>query len=671
MINLKRAMSCGKILEPLNSNIMTSIDIADVSIDCLYTGAECYKMYNQTQMHSLKVLRAAISQLLLAQYSTDTKVSNIPLKKQIVGASGWAICKDGTILVNAYNGDVPVITGQQTADLSKDEHVWLMVKPDNTIKATVCDFLGNQKAAVLKIDTADKDETHKDPTALFEALYIKALKTDGGYKNIFNDKYNYIYVDGYKPYLDGDASLLDVAEDILCLENDLYALMSYESTVENYFNIDSPIKYILNNIQVNQFEMINQDDVKGLEIEEVYGDVSPILTLNSAKATKKSQVSDAAVVDKMITAMDKIRKVLIDYGETNEIGVREVIAWASAYKIMGNAYDAAMHTILPSSSDDDEIYSACKTALETSFTPSRKKDKKEWHMTLGDLLKVDKFNICKRTELTEAQKMLYDTQRQSLDMTMVPGKEIVEKARLIHDSRDFPQPFTNVLWEGESGTGKTTGARVLAQLLGLPYYFITMNPDTMLSDLYVNILPNNNKIGKNEVLKVIKGVCADFPAAEVIDVNPAAAYRQVTGVVKEDASESDVYEALGKKIADSLEKKGNSSDFMYVVSDLIKSLSEGGVCEIQEANLISKAGVLGGINACLDDIGIAQLPTGETITRHKNSIVVMTMNAHYEGTKKLNEAVRSRFPLKGRFELPEKDDLISRIMIKSGIQQGS
>ena len=66
--------------------------------------------------------------------------------------------------------------------------------------------------------------------------------------------------------------------------------------------------------------------------------------------------------------MKGIRKVLNETGTTDgSCGVREIVAWAQATKILGDPYRAAQHTILPSSTDDDEVLTEVIGAFENFF----------------------------------------------------------------------------------------------------------------------------------------------------------------------------------------------------------------------------------------------------------------------------------------------------------------
>ena len=267
--------------------------------------------------------------------------------------------------------------------------------------------------------------------------------------------------------------------------------------------------------------------------------------------------------------------------------------------------------------------------------------------TVADLVNAGTYTLNESRVLTEDELEMIPKMDE-----MVPDKEILTKIELIKGSTLSPRPFRNLLWVGETGTGKTTAAQIAAQLMNLPYTFMTFNPDTILSDLYVNILPSNKKTQTN--------IPQMSELLEMSVFNPKQAFAKLTGIEK-DVTTQDV---IGEILSRSLEQ---SSDFMYVESPLVQAYRYGWLCELQEVNLAMKPGVLGGINAALDDLQTMQLPDGQIIKRHPDCVVVMTANVDYEGTRKLNQAVRSRLTLKGTFELPEESILTERIIHNSGL----
>lgn len=243
----------------------------------------------------------------------------------------------------------------------------------------------------------------------------------------------------------------------------------------------------------------------------------------------------------------------------------------------------------------------------------------------------------------------------------VMNNEILNKAKLICNSTNMTRKMRNVLMVGEAGSGKSSAAAILAQLLNLPYVFYTFNPDTILSDLYVNVLPNNKVVTKDE----FKSLSEELIDCTSINYDAAGQYEKLTGIKKDDATEGDCIAAIIEKQYALLNK---SSDYMYVESPLVQAFRNGYVCELQEINVCSKPGVLSGINAALDDLATIQLPTGEIVKRHPDTVIIMTANEGYEGTRAINQAVKSRCSLVGTFKLPEDNDLIEMVKLKSELE---
>lgn len=241
--------------------------------------------------------------------------------------------------------------------------------------------------------------------------------------------------------------------------------------------------------------------------------------------------------------------------------------------------------------------------------------------------------------------------------SMVPAREVLTKAELIKASSDFPQKYRNLLWIGETGSGKSTSCQMLAQLHNLPYVFITFNPDTILSDLYVNILPATES-AKEE----LNALTASLPTATDMALNPTDSYFQITGKTKADATEEDCAKAIQDRYYELL---NGSNGFIKVESPLVQAFRYGWLVELQECNVVSKPGVLSGINAAMDTLSTIQLPDGEIVKRHPDCVIVLTANQNYEGTRRLNQAVKSRCALKGRFELPDDSALIRMIRLDS------
>ena len=270
----------------------------------------------------------------------------------------------------------------------------------------------------------------------------------------------------------------------------------------------------------------------------------------------------------------------------------------------------------------------------------------------------EKYELDPERKLSEEEEMMIPEKD-----GMIPSREILTKAELIKASSELPRPYRNLLWTGETGSGKSTAAAIMAQLFHLPYTFLTINPDTILSDLYVNILPATDS-AKGQ----LEEITLSLPSATDITLDPTGSYRQITGRDKEDATEEDCARAIQEKYYSLI---SSSNGFIKVESPLVQAFRYGWVCELQEVNVANKPGVLSGINAALDDLATIQLPDGEIVKRHRDCVIIMTANSEYEGTRRINQAVKSRCALKGRFMLPEDNSLIEMIKFDSGYDDES
>ena len=257
--------------------------------------------------------------------------------------------------------------------------------------------------------------------------------------------------------------------------------------------------------------------------------------------------------------------------------------------------------------------------------------------------------------LTDEEELLVPT---SLD-DVYPDDIVVDTAREIKISSNDPIPARNFLWTGESGTGKTTSAKMLARLNHLAYRSMNLSSDKQSSDILVNCLPNTNKLTFANYLDKTK----NFPDSSILFTNTAKAYEMVTGRKKEDATEQDVRNAEEKVRFDLL---NNMSDFMYVDSPFVTTFRNGGVIELQEVNA-AKPGILKALNEALDDLNILHLPTGEVIHRNPNCVVVVTANVGqgYEGINAFSNDFIARFHQADVFELPDDKELCQRVMATS------
>lgn len=161
----------------------------------------------------------------------------------------------------------------------------------------------------------------------------------------------------------------------------------------------------------------------------------------------------------------------------------------------------------------------------------------------------------------------------------------------------------SMLFEGESGTGKSTAARVIASRCGIPFVAINCSTNIEESDIFGAMIPNPEKSS------------ADDP------------------------------------------------EFIWKDGPLTKAIRCGYIGIIEELGF-GRPGVLGKINSLLDESRQIDLPNGEVLKAHPNFRIFATTNIGYEGTNRLNKALVNRFEICKKFtdldEMEAKEIIMSR-----------
>lgn len=329
---------------------------------------------------------------------------------------------------------------------------------------------------------------------------------------------------------------------------------------------------------------------------------------------------------------------------------------------VGGLYDTLVATDAAAPTAFIGNISPFKDSRGKDMAVSEPEPESEKPKTAADLEKA--FLLNKKRVLTDTEKALL-----IVPDSHIPGVEAYSLCKHIQKSSKTPRPIRNILLRGEAGTGKTETAKDIALGLGLPYVFVTCSSDTEIYDLLGQMMPNK----PNETPMSIdeyQNAYGDLdlnalPTATDISNDPEMAYKAITGKKKRDVTEADCLAAIIQRAMAGGADSG-ANGFHYVESPLIQAIRNGWVCEIQEPTVIAKPGVLVGLNGLLDSTSAVNLPTGETIRRHPDAVIIATTNISYEGCRDMNQSVLSRFQIKMDIHAPEDTILAERLRSMTG-----
>ena len=214
---------------------------------------------------------------------------------------------------------------------------------------------------------------------------------------------------------------------------------------------------------------------------------------------------------------------------------------------------------------------------------------------------------------------------------------------------------------GESGAGKTTDSKIIAQALGYPHFVFTCGPNTEETSLMVSILPNIDSC------KVPK---EHWPTMEDFLMDPASAVAELTGMYPGNMESENAF----RKILEEIYQRGydrakGEKDFIKKESTIIQACRMPSVIEIQEVSMIEKPGTLTRLNALFDDCARTYLLNGEIIERHPDTVVILTTNLDYVGCQMFNESVLSRMNLIQHRKGMNAKDMAKRAVERTGCRE--
>jgi MoxR-like ATPase len=284
-----------------------------------------------------------------------------------------------------------------------------------------------------------------------------------------------------------------------------------------------------------------------------------------------------------------------------------------------------------------------------------------------------KYAFSEREFSPEEQALIPDVP----DWYIVP-KEVVRISQHAQATTEGSQPMRNFMLRGPAGVGKTEGARAIASALNLPYLSLTCSANTEIFDVLGQILPDVEGMEASENSNVINfpnmANLPKLPTLEDIQMDTATAYEMLTGIYNENIGTDEVYAKLLEVVASTAAMQANSGNvsdstgqkFRYVETPLVKAMKNGYLIELQEPSVIANPGVLVGLNSLLDNGKQMTLPTGETIKRHPDTVVVVTTNHDYSGCRDMNQSVISRMNLVMDIDEPTNKELATRVTAITG-----
>ena len=213
----------------------------------------------------------------------------------------------------------------------------------------------------------------------------------------------------------------------------------------------------------------------------------------------------------------------------------------------------------------------------------------------------------------------------------------------------------NVLLEGDAGSGKTELAKALSYQLQLPYTKVTCFADMDKSDVFGALLPvTENSEEDGELLEAIYQT------------------ESLQGVLDLIARHFSLTLLRLKKISSTGGTNRNSAEnpvqYRFYPSEILRALEKKAIFWKYKNHCYPRCVGNGGSKLGFEANGMLNTPTG-LVRRHPDSVVVITTNRNYQGTRPLNESLRDRMQHAEKMDLPPLEVMVRRGAAKTGYDQ--
>lgn len=219
------------------------------------------------------------------------------------------------------------------------------------------------------------------------------------------------------------------------------------------------------------------------------------------------------------------------------------------------------------------------------------------------------------------------------------------------DTKDTKLPAVNFMWRGITGSGKSTGVKLMAKILRKPLYIMTCYTNMETGDFLSTLVPASKPQVSLE----------ELPCIDDIYMDPEYAYEKLTGEKVSGVSSQAALEKYAEVFAANMQQ-GSDSYFKRVEAEFVKGLRQGGIVEIQECSRIRDSGVLVGLNEYDHAGALIPLIDGGYATRSPGAITVWSDNIGYGSCRPVDPSVMRRMAtVTDTFEL-SKATIVSRCL---------